>query len=93
MLISLFVSKLRLFKERKNLTLKTCAPDFSTRSMTKLYAKIRGARTISLLDFLKTWQVCDVPAESLSQKVERYFSLLILFVNGQNMVSTGNDVN
>ena len=28
---------------------------------------------------------------TLSQKVERYFSLLILFINGQNMVS--NDVN
>ena len=30
-------------------------------------------------------------AESLSQKVERYFTLLILFINGQNMVS--NDAN
>ena len=25
----------------------------------------------------------DVPAGSLSQKVERYFSLLILFINGE----------
>ena len=33
----------------------------------------------------------DAPAESLSQKVERYFSLLILFIYGQNMVN--NDVN
>ena len=33
----------------------------------------------------------DAPAGSLSQKVERYFSLLILFINGQSMVS--NDVN
>ena len=33
----------------------------------------------------------DAPAESLSQKVERYFSLFILFINSQNMVS--NDVN
>ena len=33
----------------------------------------------------------DAPAESLSQKVERYFSLLILFINGQKMVS--NDAN
>ena len=32
----------------------------------------------------------DVPAESVS-KVERYFSLLTLFINGQKMVS--NDVN
>ena len=45
-------------KREINLTLKTCAPDFSARFMTKLYAKIKGARTISLLDFLKTWQVC-----------------------------------
>ena len=33
----------------------------------------------------------DAPAGSLSQKVERYFSLLMLFINGQSMVS--NDVN
>ena len=35
----------------------------------------------------------DAPAEYLSQKVERYryFSLLILFINGQKMVS--NDAN
>ena len=58
LLISLYVSNLCLFKERKNLTLKTCAPDFSARSMTKLYAKIKGARAISLFDFPKTWQVC-----------------------------------
>ena len=44
-------------KREKNLTLKTCAPDFSARSMTKLYAKIKGARAISLFDFPKTWQV------------------------------------
>ena len=45
------------FKREKNLTLKTCAPDFSARSMTKLYAKIKGARAISLFEFPKTWQV------------------------------------
>ena len=45
-------------KREKNLTLKTCAPDFSARSMTKLYAKIKGARAISLFDFPKTWPVC-----------------------------------
>ena len=33
----------------------------------------------------------DAPAESLSQKLERYFSLLILFIYRQNMIS--NDVN
>ena len=44
-------------KREKNLTLKTCAPDFSARSMTKLYAKIKGAHAISLFDFPKTWQV------------------------------------
>ena len=33
----------------------------------------------------------DAPAKSLSQKVKRYFSLLILFIYGQKMVS--NDVN
>ena len=59
MLISLCVSNLCLFKERKNLTLKTCASDFSAWSMTKLYAKIKGARAISLFDFPKTWQVCE----------------------------------
>ena len=44
-------------KRGKNLTLKTCAPDFSARSMTKFYAKIKGVRAVSLFDFLKTWQV------------------------------------
>ena len=33
----------------------------------------------------------DAAAESLSQKVERYFRLLILFIYSQNMIS--NDVN
>ena len=33
----------------------------------------------------------DKPAVSLSQKVERYFSMLILFINGQSIVN--NDVN
>ena len=33
----------------------------------------------------------DASEGSLSQKVERYFSLLILFINGQSMIS--NDVN
>ena len=33
----------------------------------------------------------DAPAVSLSQKVERYFSMLILFINGQSIVN--NDVN
>ena len=33
----------------------------------------------------------DAPAGSLSQKVERYFSLLILLINSQSIVS--NDVN
>ena len=47
-------------KREKNLTLKTCAPDFSARLMTKLYAKIKGARAISLFDFPKTWQVCVI---------------------------------
>ena len=28
--------------------------------------------------------VNDAPAEAVSQKVERYFSLLKLFINGQN---------
>ena len=76
LLISLCVSNLCLFKERKNLTLKTCAPDFSACSMTKLYAKIKGARAISLFDFPKTWQVCSLcrkpffVAGSLSRKQE-----------------------
>ena len=33
----------------------------------------------------------DAPAGSMSQIVERYFSLLILFINSQSIVS--NDVN
>ena len=48
-----------VLREKKNLTLKTCAPDFSARSMTKLYAKIKGARSISVFEFPKTWQVCS----------------------------------
>ena len=40
-------------KGEKNLTLKTCAQIFSARLMTKLYAKIKGERTISLLTFFK----------------------------------------
>ena len=48
-------------KSRKNLTLKTCALDFSVRSMTKLYAKIKGACSVTLFDFLKTWQVWAPP--------------------------------
>ena len=55
--LSVFVIYVCL-KREKNLTLKSCAPDFSARSMTKLYAKIKGARAISLSDFPKTWQVC-----------------------------------
>ena len=57
----LFLSVLVIYvflKREKNLTLKTCAPDFSARLMTKLYAKIKGQRAISLFDFPKTWQVC-----------------------------------
>ena len=53
------------FKREKNLTLKTCAPDFSARSMTKLYAKIKGARAISLFDFPKTWQVCCLDPDNV----------------------------
>ena len=58
----LFLSVLVIYvflKREKNLTLKTCAPDFSARLMTKLYAKIKGQRAISLFDFPKTWQVCS----------------------------------
>ena len=56
--LSLSVSNLCLFKRGKNLTLKTCAPDFSACSITKLYAKIKGVCAVSLFDILKTWQVC-----------------------------------
>ena len=49
-------------KREKNLTLNTCAPDFSARSVTKVYAKIKGMHIISLFDFLKTWQVWCVHA-------------------------------
>ena len=55
--LSLSVSNLCLLKRGKNLTLKT-TPDSSARLMTKLYAKIKGVRAVSLFDFLKTWQVC-----------------------------------
>ena len=54
--LSVLVNYVFLTRE-KNLTLKTCAPDFSARSMTKLYAKFKGVRAISLFDFPKTWQV------------------------------------
>ena len=74
LLISLCVSSLCLFIERKNLTLKTCAPDFSARSMTKLYAKIKGARAISLFDFPKTWQVCQYGVASLCNQLLPEFS-------------------
>ena len=58
----LFLSVLVIYvclKREKNLTLKTCAPAFPARLMTKLYAKIKGAHAISLFDFPETWQVCD----------------------------------
>ena len=64
--ISLCVSNLCLLKREKNLTLKTCAPDFSARLMTKLYAKIKGTHTVSLFDFLTTWQVCSRERKILS---------------------------
>ena len=60
-------------KRGKNLTLKTCAPDFSARLMTKLYAKIKGARAVSLFDFLKTWQVWI--GSDLLQNNSRQFSI------------------
>ena len=44
---SLSVGNLCMFKERKNLTLKTCAPDFSTRLMTKIYIQKSRARVQS----------------------------------------------
>ena len=56
----LFLSVLVIYvclKREKNLTLRTCAPEFSVRSMTKLYARIKGRRAISLFDFPETWQV------------------------------------
>ena len=52
------IAYLCLLKRGKYLTLKTSAPDFSARSMTKLYAKIKGPGAVSLFDFLKTWEVC-----------------------------------
>ena len=70
--LSVFVIYVCL-KREKNLTLKTCAPDFSTRSMTKLYAKIKGALAISLFDFPKTWQVwtIDTPFQQFIKKKEQ----------------------
>ena len=59
----LFLSVLVIYvflKREKNLTLKTCAPAFPARSMAKLYAKIKGARAISLFGFPKTWQVWTI---------------------------------
>ena len=47
-------------KRGKNLTLKTSAPDFSARSVTKLYAKIKGAQSHSLT-FLKLGRYGLVP--------------------------------
>ena len=77
LLISLYVSNLCLFKERKNLTLKTCTPDFSARSMTKLYAKIKGARAISLFDFPKTWQVWHLVTKQQNNIVKHNSSYTI----------------
>ena len=51
----LSVSNLCLFKERK----KSHSSDLCSHSMTKLYAKIKGMRAVSLFDSLKTWQVCN----------------------------------
>ena len=48
----LFLSVLIIYvclKREKNLTLKTCAPGFSARSMTKLFAKNQGrSRNLTL---------------------------------------------
>ena len=40
-------------KGGNNLTLQICAPGFNVRSMTKLYAKIKGECAVSLFDFKK----------------------------------------
>ena len=56
----LFLSVLVIYEREKNLTFKICAPDFSAHSKTKLCAKIKGVRAISLFDFPKTWQVCGL---------------------------------
>ena len=51
--LSLSVSNLCLFKRGKNLTLKTCAPDFSARSMTNYTQKSRARTQSHSLTFLK----------------------------------------
>ena len=51
--LSLSVSNLCLFKRGKNLTLKTCASDFSARSMTNYTQKSRGYAQSHFLTFLK----------------------------------------
>ena len=52
-IISLSVSNLCLFKEKKSLTLTTFAPDFPLLSTAKLNTKIKGARASHSLSFLK----------------------------------------
>ena len=53
------IAYLCLFKERKNLTLETCAPDFSAPSMAKLYAKSRARAQSHFLNFLKLGRYDD----------------------------------
>ena len=72
--LSVLVIYVCLMRE-KNLTLKTCAPAFPARSMTKLYAKIKGARAISLFDFPKTWQVCNSQIFKTILPVCQYLSI------------------
>ena len=56
-------------KREKNHTLKTCAPDFSVLSMTKLYAKIKGAHAVSLFDFrYPVWQHTFVSPSAFSRR-------------------------
>ena len=52
-------------KRGKNLTLKTCAPEFSARSMTKLYAQIKSHS----LTFLKLGRYAAVTKYSKNMKM------------------------
>ena len=57
--------------------------------MTKLYAKIKGARAISLFDFPKTWQVwIEDDDDDANNNNSNYF--IITFIIILTIVTTSN---
>ena len=72
------------FKRGKNLTLKTCAPDFSMCSMTKLYVKNKGVHAVSLFDFLKTWQVWSTEMKIYTNGLGHMTNMATMPIYGKN---------